>query len=398
MNSDIQTTEAKDIAAQPLVTLVPETYVQAIYEPFNNRLATAIAQSKDVKYNIQTKEGMEVAVKHRAIFRAIRIEADKERKARKAPIDEIGKLINRTYETIETAVTPHESKFDGDIKAEEARLEEEKAAKLKAEKEAEAAVQNRIDAIKNKPLQFLNSSAEDIEYAIGELSLIIPTPADYAERYIEAEYAIKETISSLNSMAAGKIAQAQLAEQQEQALAAQKAQAAEQSRVDAIKGKIQGIRNFIITGSECETADELTKLIVHLDGMETTASEYQEFEHEAVAAIAKTLGVLTRQRDILLSAEAAEKAAAEAKEADQGAKPEVGKTVESVAQSQVTENQSSPPLRSVPLAPSPSSSGVNTQPSANEIVCALADAFHVDEAMAYGWITSTDFKQYKKAA
>jgi hypothetical protein len=398
MNSAIQTTEAKDIAAQPLVTLVPETYVQAIYEPFNNRLATAIEQSKDVKYNIQTKEGMEVAVKHRAIFRAIRIEADKERKARKAPIDEIGKLINRTYETIETAVTPHESKFDGDIKAEEARLEEEKAAKLKAEKEAEAAVQNRIDAIKNKPLQFLNSSAEDIEYAIGELSLIIPTPADYAERYIEAEYAIKETISSLNSMAAGKIAQAQLAEQQEQALAAQKAQAAEQSRVDAIKGKIQGIRNFIITGSECETADELTKLIVHLDGMETTAAEYQEFEHEAVAAIAKTLGVLTRQRDILRSAEEAEKAAAEAKETDQGAKPEVGKTVESVAQSQVTENQSSPPLRSVPLAPSPSSSGVNTQPSANEIVCALADAFHVDETMAYGWITSTDFTQYKKAA
>jgi hypothetical protein len=397
MNSDIQTTEAKDIAAQPLVTLVPETYVQAIYEPFNNRLEAAIAQSKDVKYNIQTKEGMEVAVKHRAIFRAIRIEADKERKARKAPIDEIGKLINRTYETIETAVTPHESKFDGDIKAEEARLEEEKAAKLKAEKEAEAAVQNRIDAIKNKPLQLLNSSVEDIESAIAELSVIIPTPADYAERYIEAEYALKSTIDSLNSMAAGKRAQAQLAEQQEQALAAQQAQATEQSRVDAIKGKIQGIRNFIITGSECETSDELTKLIVHLDGMETTAAQYQEFEHEAVAAIAKTLGVLTRQRDILRSTEEAEKA-----------KPvvEIAPQVTQQAPSSPTLVSSIKPIAAESVSRGSDSAVAVTQtqyfagatPTANELVCILAASLHVDEALAHKWLCETNFLEYKKAA
>lgn len=330
MNKPLQTVEAASIANQALVTLDPETYAAAVYEPFKARLDTAIANSTGIEYNIQTKEGMAVAKEHRAILRAIRIDADKERAARKAPIAAIGKLLESKYAELESAVTPHEDKFHADIKAEEERIETEKAAKLKAEEDAKAAIQNKIDAIKNKPLEVMNKSVADIEEAIAELSPLIPTPAEYGERFIEAEYALKATLDTLASIVSGKKAQEQI-EAQNRALQAEQAAreaeaqlaAKEQARVDGIKAKIQAIKNNIIAASECDFANQISFLMASVDDLVISEQEYQEFTAEAAEIKTKTFNALKRQHDSLLQAEqedaeaAAEvKAKAEANAAD----------------------------------------------------------------------------------
>lgn len=321
MNKPLQIVEAASIADQALVTLNPENYAAAVYEPFKARLQTAIANAADVTYDIKTKEGMAIAKEHRAILRAIRIDADKERAARKAPITAIGKLLESKYTEIENEVSPYENRFHADIKAEEDRIEAEKAAKLKAEEDAKAEIQAKIDAIKNKPLEVMNKSVADIEEAIAELSPIIPTPAEFGERYIEAEYALKATLDTLASILSGKKAQEQLeaqnrALQEEQAAKAEEAALAakEQARVDSIKANIQAIKNYIITASECETSDQISKLNNELSNLIINESSYQELYTEALEVKAKTLNALKRQYDALLLSEketVSENAAAE---------------------------------------------------------------------------------------
>lgn len=319
MSNQLKTVEASSIANQALVTLDPESYATAVYEPFKARLQTAIANAEGITYDIQTKEGMATAKEHRAALRAIRIDADKERAARKAPITAIGKLLESKYTEIETAVTPYEEKFHTDIKAEEERIETEKAAKLKAEEDAKAAIQAKIDAIKNKPLEVMNKTVADIEEAIAELSPLIPTPAEFGERYIEAEFALKATLETLNSILSGKKAQEQL---EAQNLALQEAQAAkeaeaklaakEQARIDGIKAKIQAIKNNIITAAECETSSKIEALIDGVGDMEITEQEYQEFTAEAADIKKKTINALLRQYDSLLQTEQEDQAEAKA--------------------------------------------------------------------------------------
>jgi hypothetical protein len=313
MNQPLQTVEP----VTALVTLDPENYAAAVYEPFKARLETAIANAKGVTYNIQTKEGMALAKEHRAVLRAIRIDADKERAARKAPITAIGKLLESKYTEIEAAVTPHEDKFNADIKAEEERIETEKAAKLKAEEEAKAAIQNKIDAIKNKPLEVMNKTVEDIETAIAELSPLIPTPTEYGERFIEAEFALKATLDTLQNILNGKKAQEQLEAQNRALQAEQEAKAAadiaaahEQARINKIKAKIQSIRNFVIEGSECDFSSQVRALMETVDNMAIISIEYDEFESEANEARTKTIAALSRQLKVL---EQTEKEEAEAK-------------------------------------------------------------------------------------
>ena len=417
MNNPLQTVEAASIADQALVTLNPESYAAAVYEPFKARLQTAIANAVDVTYNIQTKEGMAVAKEHRAILRAIRIDADKERAARKAPITAIGKLLESKYTEIENEVSPYENRFHADIKAEEDRIEAEKAAKLKAEEDAKAEIQAKIDAIKNKPLEVMNKSVADIEEAIAELSPIIPTPSEFGERYIEAEYALKATLDTLASILSGKKAQEQL---EAQNLALQEAQAAkeaeaqlaskEQARIDGIKAKIQAIKNNIITASECETSSQIEALIDGVGDMEITEQEYQEFTAEAADIKKKTINALLRQYDSLLQTEredqAEAKAASETKSIPEG-DGIVNDTINEAAFKQVFAD-------SVNIGTGSMSVSVNDKnvvtashitaaqmtgkrPTLVELVDCVATAYRVDSDTAYEWLV-TEFSKQAKAA
>ena len=203
------------VATTDLLTIEPPRYVAEIYKPFHERLEMAIAESRDVAYNIQTKHGMEVAKLKRALFRTIRTDGEKERAARKAPIIEIGKLLDAKYKEMVAQIEPYETRFDNDIKVEEKRLDDEKAARIKAESEESARVQGLIDNIKGFPLKAIDLTSGGIqEYLIDALEGMTPDSATFGDRFVEAEVAINTSLTQLRGMLAGKQAQEQLAEQQ----------------------------------------------------------------------------------------------------------------------------------------------------------------------------------------
>lgn len=312
--NELQTKTKKSVASKALVTLDPEQYATAVFEPFKARIEAAIGKFAGVTYDIKSKEGMDIAKEGRATFRDIRIESDKERTLRKEPLITAGKLLQSKYVEIAEAVQPHEEKYDVAIKAEEDRIQAEKDAKIKAEAEAKAAIQNKIDAIKNKPIDLINSTIADIESEIEALSPLVATKEEYGERYVEVEYLLKLTVDTLNNMLSGKKAQEELAQQQAQAAEQAVNLAKEQSRIASIKAKIQSIKNLIIDGSEKDTSAEIKPIIQKLKEVVISEIEYQEFYKEAFDAYAKTSSVLHRQMDMLINSESASNAKVEEEE------------------------------------------------------------------------------------
>lgn len=414
MNTKLEILNTNEVAQSALVTLQPKAYAATVYAPFKARLADAIQKSENVAYDVKTPEGMTVAKEHRAIFRAIRIEGEKSRKSHKDPIIAIGKLLDSKYAEIEAAVTPHENKFDADIKAEEARREEEKAEKIRIEEEAKTAVQNRIDAFKNKPIELLNASIETIERAIADLSPIYPTKEEFGDRVIEAEYAIKVALDSMQSLLDGKRAQTQIATQQAEAAKAQQAELAEQSRVDGIKSKIQTIKNYIIDAADADLSSEIDLLIARLNNIEINADVFNELESDAQAAKDKAINALGRQRDSMADAEAAllakQKAAetiptvfiadnkkleaervAKAKQ-EEAYKPDM--TLDEVMSIALPRNEAAPEITGTELSIAANfKTRIQAMPSVNDIVTCVSNHFMVSPMVAQEWLIDSDFGQ-----
>ena len=126
------------------------------------------------------------------------------------------------------AVIAEEKRLLGLIEPEEARLrtlrdewdakiEAEKAAKAQQEAERQAAIQARIDNIKNSPLKAINMTAAGIKEFLIDALTGEPDEASFAERLDEAKYVLNEALVQLKTMYQGKLAQEQLAAQQEAA-------------------------------------------------------------------------------------------------------------------------------------------------------------------------------------
>lgn len=309
--------ETLDVAATALVTLEPETYVAAVYEPFLERLNAALKETENVKYDVTTTDGMAVAKKYRALFRDIRTQGETERKSRKAPILSIGKLLDSRYEELTTLIRPHETKFDDDIKAEEQRKENEKAERIRKEAERATEIQARLDSIKNKPLDAITLNVAGTEALIEELEKMpAPTKEQFDDRYVEAEIAIKVSLQALTGMLEGKRAAETLEAQR-------KAREAEEQRVAVIRHKIQTIKNTVLDAAEVDTSAEIQMLITKLSNAELIESDFDELFEEAKQAVVSTLAALKRHYDAMVFAEKqAEEVRRQAEEARRNAPAE----------------------------------------------------------------------------
>lgn len=171
-----------EVAGTQILTIDPAKYVAAIFAPFVDRLAAARADAVKAAetMDVSTKPGMAVAITQRATFRAIRIEAENARKARKAPILEIGRLLDSRHEEIEAEVKAIENKFDAAIKAEEKRIEDEKQARIIAEQNRVAAIRARIAVIERKAIDAMDLNSEQIGKEIAALEEM-PIDESFAE-------------------------------------------------------------------------------------------------------------------------------------------------------------------------------------------------------------------------
>lgn len=178
MNTELTLTNPSQLSG--VLTIDPETYVTEVFNPFRAELEILKAEAETVTYDIATTAGMKTAVEHRAKFRDMRVNAEKARKERKAPILEIGKLLDSRYKEIEAEITPFETRFDNDIKQEESRKEAERQAKIAAERARIDAIKSLIAIIRDLPLQAVGKSSAEISAMIGNL---VNEPID--DRYQE---------------------------------------------------------------------------------------------------------------------------------------------------------------------------------------------------------------------
>lgn len=236
MSDEKQLTVAEVQPPQQLITIEPAKYVELVFEPFAKRLADAKTLAEAAQFDVTTTAGMAVAVKYRATFREIRVASEKARKERKAPILEIGKLLDSRQKEIEAEIEPFESRFDAAIKAEESRKEAEKAAKLAAEQARIAAIRSRIDVFRNAPAEMVGKSAQQIGACADHLSETVIALEEFEGSTGEAIMARNAAVTRLREMQAAQAAheaeQTRLAAERAQ-LERERAAAAERERMAA---------------------------------------------------------------------------------------------------------------------------------------------------------------------
>lgn len=232
------------VAEQPqqLITIEPAKYVDLVFEPFAKRLADAKTLAKAAVFDVTTTAGMAVAVKHRATFREIRVESEKARKVRKAPILEIGKLLDSRQKEIEAEIEPFESRFDDAIKAEEARKEAEKAAKAAAEKERVDGIKARIEAFMLDAMTASDGTAAEIDAHATRLSETVIDLEGWQEFSGEAQLKRDNTVKWLRErqqQAAEREAEAARLAAEREALERERAAQAERDRIAAAEREAQ---------------------------------------------------------------------------------------------------------------------------------------------------------------
>jgi colicin import membrane protein len=113
-----------------------------------NAVSTGIAdltsQYGGVVYEVATTVGMDEAKAARLAIRTPRYEVERIRKAAKAPLLALGKKLDAEASRIESELLKIETPIDQQIKAEEARKETERQAKIDAEVRRVADLQERV--------------------------------------------------------------------------------------------------------------------------------------------------------------------------------------------------------------------------------------------------------------
>lgn len=180
-----------------LVIVNPTQFATELFQPYNDQLAVAKRKAGREKYDIKTKDGMAKAKEFRATFVTIRTTADKAKSEAKRPIDEAGKKILEIYKALETAAKAEEAKHNALIVAEETRIEEEKQARIAAERVRIEAIEARIAHIAAIPVQLAPAESGVIAAKIEELVAKRLDPAMYDEFLEAAVTAINTTVDQL---------------------------------------------------------------------------------------------------------------------------------------------------------------------------------------------------------
>lgn len=163
--------------------------------------AIEAAHPKDIACDVRSSAGMKQAIAGRAAWREPRIAVEKARKAAKAPVLALGREIDAFAKSLETRLLAGEEHYDGQIKAEEARREQERQRKAEAERRRVAEIAERIDQIKAFPVRAAGKGSIVVEAMIGDL-VAITVDDTYAEFRPAAESAHAHALAAMRELLA----------------------------------------------------------------------------------------------------------------------------------------------------------------------------------------------------
>jgi hypothetical protein len=394
------------VAEQPqqLITIEPAKYVELVFEPFAKRLADAKTLAAAAEFDVTTTAGMAVAVKHRATFREIRVASEKARKERKAPILEIGKLLDTRQKEIEAEIEPFESRFDAAIKAEEKRKDDEKIAKAVAESARISVIRKKIADLQAMPAEAVGWSSKGLAGGIETLEGLEITLEEFAEFSGEAEMVKVAAIARLGEMLTAQLAheaeQARIAAERE-ALERQRAELAEQERVASLaraeqKAKDRAERERV--EAEQRAAQERA----------AEAMRQQQAEHEA--RMAAQQAEIDRQQAAIdaaraeqerIAREAQERVEAEARAKLEAEEAEAARIAQAEADRIFSEQEAQRIAAEAAEAERQRRQRVEFEkngPDADEMVAVLADHYEVSPDVTRAWLGRHMWAQMEKAA
>jgi len=238
--AELAGTEITAAEHQQLITVDPEQYVDAVYSPFDAQIKAAIAEEPEAQ-DVTTTAGLAVVTKRRAVFRDLRVAIENERKARKAPILVIGKLLDSRSDELKGLCIPHEEKHDAAIKAEEARKAAIKAEAARVEAERVATIAKLVNEIASAPMHCAGLSVAKHDETIARIEALEITLPVYQERTGEAQQLKDQILAQLGEMKARAVAieveQARLKAEAE-ALSKREAEQAEIERKAAVERQL----------------------------------------------------------------------------------------------------------------------------------------------------------------
>lgn len=183
-------------------TIDKPTTAIAEYSPTAAALADLRARFEGVAFDVTTTKGNKEARAARMELVRLRTSLEAKRKELKAPALERSRLIDAEAKRIEAEILALETPIDEQIKAEEARREQERERKAEAERRRVAAIQERIDEIKSFPVRAAGSKSSIVmEARIGDL-VAIEIDETFAEFRPAAEAAHAQALAAMRELLA----------------------------------------------------------------------------------------------------------------------------------------------------------------------------------------------------
>lgn len=203
------TTDTKPVDATALAIIKNLEQVQGAITEFNKIEAgfteLQATHPANLACAVDTPKGMKEAIAGRAAWREPRIATEKARKAAKAPVLALGKDIDARAAAITLRLEAGEANYDEQIKAEEARKEAERQAKVQQEVQRVSDLQVRVGELRGAIAAAAGAPAALILEHIQDL-VAVPVDATFQEFQQQAEEAKASTLARLREMHAAALA------------------------------------------------------------------------------------------------------------------------------------------------------------------------------------------------
>lgn len=264
---------------------------------------------KDVVYDVTTAKGMKDAIEHRAAWRDPRILVEKARKMAKAPLLALGKNIDARAAWLTDKLLEGEQPVDQQIKAEEARKEAEKQARIQAEFGRVQAIQEAIAEIHMDAMAVIGKPSEFIEARLMSMTSVALDPLVFQEQMPQAEAARAQAIAKLEQALKAK----RWDEEQESKRLAAEEEQRKVREAEAARVRAQAEENARLAAELAEQrraleqqAAELAAARAESDRLEKLAEEnraalaeqanriHQADEHAALAAVVPAAATITQ--------------------------------------------------------------------------------------------------------
>ena len=297
------------VDAKPAPSAITEYNVtaQALAE-LRQRLAGKV-------YALQSVAGDKEARADRLELVRLRTSLEAKRKELKAPALERSRLIDAEAKRIEGEILALEGPIDKQIKADEARREEERAARAAAEAARVDALRKRIEYLRGIAPRAAGKPAAEVSAKIAMVEGITIGP-DFAEFQSEAQDVHAQVLEQLREMHAATVAQ-------EEAAARVKAESERLARVDHFGRKLMELRSLSVgMGSRSAAAirvalDTLRTLAIDAEGWAEFAPQAEEARTAVLAELSQMLEAAeTREAIAAQQAHEAQRLAAQKAEQD----------------------------------------------------------------------------------